>query len=104
MVQRGEGLRLHRGRRWCGCLRPLQRDTDGRIPHPRRRPAGRVRDLAGSKGAAGGHGPSRRLIGSGAFGHRRDANHEGPSRQGWPFARAGPPETPEALALAGGEC
>ncbi|CAA9315224.1 MAG: Cold shock protein of CSP family, partial [uncultured Frankineae bacterium] len=55
VVQRREGLRLHRaGRRRCRRLRPLLRHPVAGLQVPRGEPARRVRHHAGPEGPAGG--------------------------------------------------
>src|SRR3954453_3454648 len=58
VVQRGEGLRVHRpGRRRRRRLLPLLRHRLGRLQVPRRGPAGRVRRHPGPEGPPGGERP-----------------------------------------------
>ena len=49
VVQRREGLRLHRGRGWPGRVRALQRDHGERLPQPRGRAEGRVRHYGAAR-------------------------------------------------------
>src|SRR5690606_37376994 len=54
VVQRGEGLRLHRARRrLCGRLRPLLRNPGFGVPYPRGKSEGRVRGWSGHQRPAG---------------------------------------------------
>src|SRR3978361_1666712 len=58
VVQRREGLRLHRPRRReQGRLRPLLRDRVVRVQVPRGEPAGELHRVAGPEGHAGRLGP-----------------------------------------------
>src|ERR671930_850945 len=58
VVQRREGLWVHHpGRRWRGCLLPLQRDPGGWLQEPFRGPEGGVRGRPWSEGPAGPERP-----------------------------------------------
>src|SRR5262252_6035536 len=53
VVQRCEGLRVHRSRGWPGCVRPSHRNSGGGIPLVERRAGGRVRHHGGTERTAG---------------------------------------------------
>src|SRR5215207_5293820 len=72
VVQRREGVRLHRARRRRRRVRPLFGNPEGRLPHPRGGPAGRVRHWTGQEGRGSTERPRDLAAPPGAY--RQNAN------------------------------